>query len=481
MDKRTRKLRWAPHEYQLEAVKWLLQRKYAALFLDPGLGKTSTFLKAFCALQDAGHAGRALVVAPRRVCYEVWTHKHGGELDKWVDFKDLHVSLLHGPKKDEALKQDADLYLINPEGLMWATTKPKGAKSPLDYLLSHGVDCLVIDELSKFKHATSKRFKALKPYLPRFNRRYGLTGSPASNGLMDLFGQAFVIDRGAALGQYVTHYRARYFDMSNGYRKGGTFRQYELREGSEAAIYKAIEPWALSMRAVDHLDLPTLVEQDLYVELPPKAREVYDDLEKHFIAAIDGGVITAANAAVKGGKCRQVASGGIYSQEPGEKRISNYLHQAKVEALADLVGELQGKPLLIGYEFDHDLEQIRKKLGNVPAINGAATDKQTDELIRAWNKGELPVLCGHPASMGHGLNLQSSGSHICWYTLPWNFEHYDQMNRRIWRQGQNAERVYIYRLLARDTLDQRVSQVIHTKRRKQDSLMKALRQPVRTL
>lgn len=463
-------IQFVPHAYQRAMIKWLLSHPSAALYADPGLGKTSVTLKALQLMRKAGGVHRALVIAPMRVCQLVWTHDEGGELAKWSDFADLRVSLLHGKDKDDAAEADADLYVINPDGLKWLIESGHLAR-----LLKSGVDTLVVDELSAFKHPQTKRFKQLKPWLGRFKRRWGLTGSPASNGLLDLFGQAYVIDGGHALGRYITHYRHQFF-LPTGY--GGY--TWKPQDGAEERIYATIKSFALSTRAEDHLDLPELVEQNLWVTLPERARRIYDQLEEDLLVYLDGKTVTAANAAVASGKCRQVASGGLYLDDTDDTSVTRsrrveHVHDAKTEALVDLIDELQGSPLLVAYEFDHDLERIRKALGkNTPAINGHTKTAETAALALAWNRGELPVLCGHPAAMGHGLNLQACGHHVAWYSLTWNFELYDQLIRRVYRQGQKS-RVVVHRILARNTVDDCVAKAISSKRGCQDALLNALR------
>ena len=406
----------------------------------------------------------------------VWTKERGGEIHKWKnDFGHLEVSLLHGPKKEDRTEDFSDLYVINFEGLAWLITSGN-----LKWLMKNrGVDTLIIDELSKMKHTKSKRFKLLKPYLPRFAIKWGLTGSPAPNGLIDLFGQIYTVDIGKALGKFITHYRHKYF-LPSGY--GGY--TWKLREGADKEIQKAIKHVALSTKAEDHLDLPQMITQDIYITLPKKARKQYNELEEQFITYLGEEAVTAANAAVASGKCRQVASGGIYANPeevinlpttPTFKRRVLPIHDEKTKALVELVDELQGSPLLVAYEFKHDLTRIKAALGDVPAINGQTKDSVAVEIVRAWNAGELPVLCGHPAAMAHGLNLQESGHHICWYSPTWNFEYYDQTNRRIYRQGSKAKRVFVLRLLARDTLDETIAEVLGKKQRSQNSLMKALK------
>lgn len=467
--------KWIPHSYQRQGISWLIKHPEAALFWAPGLGKSSVTLAAFQALRKSGGCKKALVIAPLRVCYRVWSKDADGEIGKWENFQDLKISLLHGKDKADALDQDSTIYVINPDGLGWLI-ESGGLRS----LGARGVDTLIVDELSKFKHTSTKRFKLMKPHLGKFRRRWGLTGSPAANGLLDLFGQVFMLDLGSRLGKFITHYRFSYF-LPTGF--GG--HEWKSQADAEKRIYGKLKDLALTMKAEDHLDLPPLVEQNLWVDLPPKARKVYDALEEDLLVQLDDGTLTAVNAAVASLKCRQVASGGGYlDQEDAatlmqsttkQQRKSTVIHDAKTEALVDLVEELQGQPLLVGYEFIHDLERIRAALGNVPAINGQTSGKDTMEIIRAWKAGELPVLCGHPAAMGHGLNLQGSSSHLAWYTLTWDQELYDQTVRRIYRQGTNATRVFVHRILARKTVDEDVARALASKQRVQDALFEGLK------
>lgn len=464
-----RREQWAPHAYQQKAVKWLLDRKEALLLMEPGLGKTSIAASALSILRRKGKAGSVLIVAPRRVCHEVWTQKYGGELGKWAQFKDLSVTLLHGTKKEERLKETSDIYVINYEGLKWLV-----AKNRIQKLTASGVDTIIFDEVSKMKASNTARFKALRPHLKLFNRRWGLTGSPVSNHLADLFGEVYVIDQGKALGKYITHFRRKYFVP-------GGFKGYvwSATATTERELYKDIGHMALSMRAEDHLDMPTLVERDIWVDLPPPARKKYSQLEHDFFFKLDSGEVSAANAAVAAGKCRQLAGGAVYIDElnPDLARRVEELHTEKLDALGDLVSELQGAPILIGFEFHHELARLKAKFGKkLPVIAGGTGDNETSKLVTAWNEGELPILCAHPASMSHGLNLQSSGSHIAWLTLPWSYEYYDQFIRRIWRQGQQARRVVVHRILARDTIDIAVSGSLKVKNRTQNNLMNALKE-----
>ena len=445
------------------------------------MGKTSATYAAIKILKAKGVLKKALIIAPLRPCHLVWPK----ERVKWLDFKDISVAVLHGPKKAESLLEPVDAHIINPEGLEWllGMEKTKSASGRTRVGLDVGAfkklgyDTLIIDELTMFKHTNTVRFKALKQIVPTFARRWGLTGSPAANGLMDLFGQCYVLDEGRSLGQYITHFRMKYFDLL---RDGFT---YVLRAGAEKAIYERIQPLALRMAADDYLDLPKLVENDVLVELPEGARAVYDRLETDLLAAVEGGVVTAANSGVASMKCRQVASGGVYVDQdilgllkkPSTGREWADIHKAKTEALADLIDELQGSPLLVAYEFEHDLERIKATLGDLPHIGGGVSTKRSTELEAAWNAGEIPVLLAQPQSIGHGLNLQGAGHHICWYTLTWNYELYDQFNKRVHRQGNKNQRVFVHKIKARGTIDQIVDMALKGKAKGQQALFDALK------
>ncbi len=473
---------WTPHAYQKKAVKFLLEHAASALFLDPGLGKTSITLAAIKLLKQKKVLDKVLLIAPLRVCYSVWPK----ETDKWADFNGLKVAVLHGPRKDEALKQEADVYVINPEGLEWLLqvkkTKTPSGKTKVDVDLRRwkalGFDTLVVDELSKFKHTNTNRFKALKLVLHTFQRRWGLTGSPASNGLLDLFGQCFVLDQGRTLGPYISHYRMKYFVPSHdGF-------SWNIREGAEDEIYDRIRPLALRMAADDYLDMPTLIENNIRVDLPSNVMEVYDRLENDLIAKLDDKLVVASNAAAASMKCRQVANGGIYLDPevetliklPKSKREWANLHTEKVDALADLIEELQGSPILVAYDFEHDLDRLRERLGqDVPYIGGGVSAKRSAELEHLWNAGKLPVLLGHPQAMAHGLNLQEMGHHVCWHSLTWDYELYDQFIRRVLRQGNKSKKVFVHHIIARGTVDEVVLAAVKSKRRGQNALFDALK------
>lgn len=474
---------WTPHGYMKKAVKFLLEHACAALFLDPGLGKTSIVLAALTMLLRRKLISKVLVIAPLRVAGSTWPR----EIEKWTDFNGLRYVVLHGPNKDKLLQEDADVFIMNFEGIDWLLKSQKSknrkgktvVKVDAKKFKKLGFDTLVVDELSKLKSTDTVRFKAIKQVLHTFGRRWGLTGSPASNGLLDLFGQLYVIDMGNALGQYITHYRAEYFVPNrDGYN-------WDLAEGSEMRIYKALSPLVLRMSADDYLDLPQEIVNNIFVDLPPEARRVYDELEKDLITAIENGEVVAANSAVAMGKCRQVASGGVYLTpdvteliKPGRRnREYAFLHHEKTDALCEVIEELQGSPILVAYDFEHDLTRIRERLNDdVPYIGGGVSLKRSKELEKRWNAGRLPYLFAHPASIAHGLNLQDAGHHVGWYTLTWNYEYYDQFIRRVRRQGNAFKNVFIHQFIARDTVDEyALLPALGKKRRGQNALFDALK------
>lgn len=467
--------KWKPRPYMKKAVKFLLEHAAAGLFLDPGLGKTAITLAAIKFLKEQGVLDRVLVIAPLRPCYSVWP----AEIKKWKDFRQLTYEILHGPKKDEALEREADIYIINPEGLPWLLgTKKNGNQVDVTTFREHGFDTLVVDELSKFKSTRTSRFKMIKKILGLFARRWGLTGSPASNGLMDLFGQCYVLDEGRSLGKYITRYRMDYFYQVDQYL-------WVPQPGAEEQIYERLAPLVLRMSADDYLELPRLLENNIRVEIPDKAMKIYSKLEDDLIAQVENHTVVATNAASASTKCRQVASGGIYVDPeieelikiPKGKRKWVDLHTAKVDALAELVDELQGSPLLVAYDFKHDLERIRERLGrDVPYIGGGVSTKKSTQLEREWNMGMIPVLLAHPASVAHGLNLQESGRHVCWHSLTWDYELYDQFIRRVYRQGNKSSNVTVHHILARDTIDEAILGALRGKKKGQDALFDALRE-----
>lgn len=453
--------RWKPHGYQKKAVAWLLKRGAAGLFLDPGLGKTSIVLAALKILKREKMIRSALVVAPLRVVHSVWP----AEMKKWEDFHGLTVTILHGPEKDKNIRRTADVYLINPEGLTWfaARVASKAIELP---------DVLVIDESTKFKHTQTLRFKILKPLLRKFRRRYILTGTPTPNGLIDLFGQMYIVDQGAALGPYVTKYRNEYFSPT-GY---GGFKWVPQKDATER-IYQKISPLILRLDEKDYLELPPKVVTDVMIDLPKKARELYDKLERELVLRLKEGSVTIANAAVLTSKTRQIASGAIYLSDQYGVRKPGYheVHEEKLDALVDLIDELSGQPALVAYEFVHERDRILARLPKgTPYIGGGVSGKRGREIEEAFGRGEVPVLLCHPASAGHGLNLQA-GRAVIFYSPTWDLELYDQTIRRVHRQGQK-KKVFVYRIVARNTIDRIVLRGVEEKAKGQAALLNMLRE-----
>jgi SNF2 family DNA or RNA helicase len=446
---------WKPHEYQRRAIRFLLERGGAGLFLDPGLGKTSVVLAAFKVLRDKGMVKKMLIVAPRRPMYEVWP----AEINKWAEFEDITYVVLHGKDKDDGLALKADVYIINPEGLQWLMTGNKLARI--------NPDILVVDELSKFKHTNTQRFKLIKPYLGKFQRRWGLTGTPATNGLMDLFGECFILDMGAALGRFITHFRNRYFIPAG-------FGGYEWRPvpGAFEEVQEKIRPLALYMQAEDYLELPELVFQNVQVTLPAAARTSYDQMENQFFTLIEQEEVAAVSASAVGIKCRQIANGAVYNAS-GEVSA---VHDEKLDALEALLEELNGSPALVLYEFNHDRERILGRFPGTPYIGGGQSDKAVSAYIMEFNAGRLPMLLAHPASAGHGLNLQKVSNHVIWFGIPWDLDIYEQAWRRVYRQGNPNSHVFVHHIVAKDTLDEKVLKVLRQKDRLQRGLLRALKE-----
>ena len=449
---------WNPAPHQEHCVKFLLKNAAGGILIDPGMRKTSIALATFLLLKKKRIVLRMLVVAPVRPCYLVWP-KEG---QKWKEFSGLRFVILHDDqdgKKEDKIKQDADIYVINPEGLGWLAKKGRARKL--------NAQVLCIDESSMFKRAKTVRFKALKKVMKYIDqRRWILTGSPAPNGLMDLFGQIWILDYGRALGEYISHYRMKYFSPS-GY---GGFN-WQINEGADKLIHKKIKHLTVSMKAEDHIKMPQLVNIKVDVELPPKAMEKYREMEQELITQVEGNEVTAFNAGTSMGKCSQIANGTVYDEN--KKKVQ--VHTAKEEAVQEIVHELNGQPVLIAYEYDHDRDALLRVFGKDTPDLGRCTMRESIKLEAAWNRGELPILIGQPASVGHGLNLQESGNHIIWFSLIWNYEHYDQFIRRIRRSGQKAKRVFVHHLVAANTVDEVKMQVLEAKGNTQNALFSALK------
>lgn len=388
------------------------------------------------------------------------------EIEKWDDFKELSYTIVHGTHKAYNLGLPRDIYLINPEGIEWLVTSEIG-RQRLEHL-----DLLVVDESAKFKNSQSKRFKLLKPWLPFFKRRWILTGGLSPNGLEDLFGQSYILDLGRALGRFITHYRREFFHLA-----GYSLYDWQPNEDAFPKIVERLSPLVLQMSAEDYLEMPEYVDKGLdgrllgpRVTLPPSVRKLYDDLEQEYIGNWTGEDIVGGTSAVVGGKLRQVANGAIYREEGGYLE----LHDEKLDALESLLGEFGGSPTLVCYEFNHDKERIQRRFPTVEVLGGGISSAKFNALIDRFNAGSVPVLLGHPASMGHGLNLQGSCNRVVWFGLPWDLDHYDQCIARIYRQGQKNSRVFIYHIIAENTKDEEVCKTLELKDRNQQGLLKAL-------
>ena len=444
-------MKYEPHEYQRYAINYIEDHPFAAVLLDMGLGKTSITLTAIADLLfDSFEVHKVLVIAPLRVARDTWS----AELQKWDQLHHLTYSVAVGSEAERkaALTKKADIYIINRENVQWLIEK---SKLPFDY------DMIVVDELSSFKNHQSKRFKALMQVRPRIKRVVGLTGTPASNGLMDLWAEFKVIDMGKRLGRLITYYRQEYFvpDAMN----GQIVYSYRPKPGAEQAIYRKISDITISMKSTDHLKMPELISSEYKVYLSPDEQDAYDEMKKQFILDLPDGEISAANAAALSGKLSQMANGAIYDDAGNTVPI----HEQKLDALEDLVEAANGKPLLVAYWYKHDLSRIRERFPHARCID-------TSEDITDWNNGEIPLALIHPASAGHGLNLQEGGCTIVWFGLTWSLELYQQLNARLWRQGQKHT-VVIHHIITKDTHDEDVMKALENKDMRQSSLIEAVR------
>lgn len=443
---------WKARPYQARGVQHLLQHPAGGLLQDPGTGKTAEVLAAYHILRARDLVDGLIVVAPLRPVYEVWP----AEIEKW-GFP-FATAILHGGKKTAALDAEADIYLLNYDGLSWF------ASNASRLLKRRRRWWIAFDESTKIKHTNTQRFKALRPLLPLFTRRTILTGTPAPNGLMDLFGQVYAVDLGASLGRYVTQYRREFF-----YPSGYGGYTWILQPDAEARIYERLD--GLFYRVSDEvLKLPPRHDVPLYVRLPPAAQRVYAQLEAEFVVELRSGVVTAVNAGVLSSKLRQVANGGLYDG----KGKSHAIHHEKVDAVVDLVEQLQGNPLLVGYEFTSDAARLSKKLDGAPIVGGGTSPKEASALFKTFNAGRLPALLCQSGAAAHGLNLQEACHTIALFGLPWNLETYQQFSKRVHRSGQRRS-VTVHHVIARNTIDETVWQVLRQKDKRQAALLTAIK------
>ena len=443
-------MKYVPHDYQQYATEYIKSHPVAAVLLDMGLGKTAISLTALLDLLfDSFEAHRILVIAPLRVARDTWP----AEIEKWDHLSMLTYSVAVGSEKDRkaALMRDADIYIINRENVQWLVEQ---SGIPFTF------DTVIVDELSSFKNHQSKRFKALMKVRPRIKRIVGLTGTPSANGLMDLWAEFKVLDMGQRLGRFIGMYRNNYFRPDK--RNGQIIYSYKLLPGADKAIYKQISDITISMKATDHLKMPELVMNTHTVELSDDEREHYDELKQTLVLQLPEKEITVANAAALTGKLLQMANGAIYDDDGDHIHI----HDRKLDALEDLIEGANGKPVLVAYWFKHDLERIKSRF-KVREIKSSSD-------IREWNAGKIPVAVIHPASAGHGLNLQTGGSTLIWFGLTWSLELYQQTNARLWRQGQQNT-VVIHHIITDDTVDGRVLKALQSKEKIQDSLIAAVK------
>lgn len=444
---------YKPYHYQVYATQWIIDKKKSALFLEMGMGKSVSTLTAILELlYDYFDVAKVLVIAPLRVASTTWEE----EVEKWDHLKDLRISKVLGSEKQRvaALYKKADVYIINRENVTWLVNW---------FDADWPFDMVVIDELSSFKSSKAQRFKSLKKVRPFIKRLVGLTGTPAPNGLVDLWPQIYLLDGGERLGKTVTGYREKYFLPDK--RNQMIVYTWKLKEGAEDAIYEKLSDICVSMKAKDYLELPERIDNVIPVELPKKAKEQYDRLEKELILSIEEADVLAGSAAVLANKLLQVANGAVYDEDGEVKHI----HDEKLKALDELMEAASGKPVLVFYGYQHDKDRLLNHLKKLkPKL------LQSDKDIKDWNQGKVQVLLAHPASAGHGLNLQTGGNIIIWFGLTWSLELYQQANARLWRQGQK-QTVVIHHIIAKDTIDERVMKALEDKDVSQAALIEAVK------
>ncbi|MCY7923984.1 DEAD/DEAH box helicase [Bacillus spizizenii] len=444
-------MEFKPHQYQEHAIKHIIETEAAGLFLDMGMGKTVSTLTAVSdLLYDYFDVSKVLVIAPLRVAEDTWSR----ETEKWDHTSHLKVSKVLGPESSRimALDTKADIYVINRENVEWLVNF-YGKEWPFDMV--------VIDELSSFKSSKAKRFRALKKVRPFIKRIVGLTGTPAPNSLIDLWPQMYLLDQGERLGKTVTSYREKYFQPDQ--RNRTVIYSWKLREGAEEAIHKKVSDICISMQARDWLELPERIDNVVKVRMPDKIKAKYEQLEKDLLLPFLDGDVVADTAAVLSNKLLQLANGAVYD-ENGEIQK---LHDEKLNALEDIVEAANGKPILVFYSYKHDLERIQQKFKKAKTLDSS-------KEIADWNKGKIEMLLAHPASTGHGLNLQDGGHIIVWFGMTWSLELYQQANARLDRQGQKHS-VIVNHLVTEGTVDEDVMRALEGKAVGQNALMEAVK------
>lgn len=445
-------MEFKPHPYQQYAIEYIEEHPTAALFLECGLGKTAITLSALQSLMlDSFEVKRCLIVAPLRVARDTWP----AEIEKWDHLKGLTFEVAVGDEKTRtsaiknAMRNNTRIVIINRENVPWLI-----ANTPWIY------DMVVLDELSSFKSSKALRFKALRKIRPRIERIVGLTGTPAPNGYMDLWAQFRILDQGERLGKFITHYREEYFTLDP-FKK---FADYEIKPDSAKRINNKIADITVSMQAVEHLKMPELLKQQEVITMSESEYGRYQELKRKKVLQLGDEKVTAKNAASLSGKLSQLANGAIYDEDGKTLEV----HERKLDALEDLIEEANGKPTLVAYWFKHDYERIKKRIPGVREI-------KTSEDIKDWNDKKIRVGLIHPASAGHGLNLQQGGSYMIWFGLTWSLELYEQTNARLWRQGQKSQTVVIKHIIAKGTVDEMIYDALINKHLTQSALMNAVR------
>ena len=443
-------MKYNPHSYQEYAIKFIESHPISALFLDMGLGKTSITLSAINNLLfDSFEIHKVLTICPLRVARNTWCD----EIKKWDHLRNIKYAIVVGTEKERisALNEKADIYIINRENVDWLVNK-SGYK--FDF------DMIVIDELSSFKNHQSKRFKSLMKIRPKVKRIVGLTGTPSSNGLMDLFAEFKVLDLGERLGYFIGQYRNTYFkpDKTN----GAIVYSYKPLPNAEDSIYEKISDITVSMKASEYLKMPELVISNYQVEMSDNEKKQYDEMKKNLICEIKDGEITVSNAGSLSNKLSQFANGAVYDDEQNIVEI----HSRKLDALEDIIESMNGKPLLVAYWYKHDLQRIKKRFD--------VREIKTGKDIADWNKGKIPVALIHPASAGHGLNLQQGGSTLVWFGLTWSLELYQQTNGRLYRQGQKNT-VVIQHIVTKGSIDEQILKALERKNKTQEDLIEAVK------
>ena len=449
-------MKYEPHEYQKYAAAYIEEHPVAAVLLDMGLGKTSITLTALNDLLfDSFEIHKAIVIAPLRVARDTWP----AEIEKWEHLSSLKYSIAVGTEAERlaALKRQADIYIINRENVQWLVEE---SGVPFDF------DMVVIDELSSFKNHQSKRFRALMKMRPGVERIVGLTGTPSSNGLMDLWAEFKLLDMGQRLGRFIGQYRTRFFLPDK--RNGQVIFSYKPLPGAEQQIYRLISDITISMKSTDYLQMPELISTEYAVRLSDPERKRYEKMKEELVLQLPDGDVTAANAAALFGKLSQMANGAVYADSGETIRI----HGRKLDALEDIIESMGGNPLLVAYWFQHDLERITERLHKLKIPFSRLDSSQS---IRRWNAGEIPVALIHPASAGHGLNLQSGGSTLVWFGLTWSLELYQQTVARLWRQGQTADTVVVQHIITEGTIDGRIMKALSEKDSTQSALIDAVK------